>query len=408
MANSFEQTLTWLSRAAEVHPVPADLLARLSVPEREVAVSIPVTMDDGSVKLFEGYRVQYSSLLGPYKGGIRFHPDADSAEVRTLAFLMMLKCAVAQLPMGGGKGGVTVDPKQLSKQELQRLSRGWVKLLYPVLGPDRDVPAPDVNTTPEIIGWMADEYEKRTGDTRNAAFTGKPLENGGSEGRAQATGMGGLYTFAALRERASLPESVTIAVQGMGNVGGNAARLFYEHGHRVIAMSDSKGGIVSEKGLNPVEVETYKKTQGTLAGFPGAKEISNAELLELSCDVLVPAALENQITAANASRVKAKMILELANGPTAPEADDLLFARNIPVVPDILANAGGVIVSTLEWEQNLKNEHWSEAEVLSRLNAVLTREALHVWDTAKKLGTDLRRAAFVVALTRLEAALKNN
>lgn len=408
MTDSFEQALTWLSRASDVHPVAPDLLARLRAPEREVAVSIPVAMDDGSLRLFEGYRVQYSSLLGPYKGGIRFHQNADRAEVRTLAFLMAFKCAIAQLPMGGGKGGVTVDPKQLSKAELERLSRGWVKLLYPVLGPERDVPAPDVNTTPEIIGWMADEYEKRTGDTRNAAFTGKPLEKGGSEGRAVATGMGGLYAFEALQKRAGLPESATIVVQGMGNVGGNAARLFHERGHRVIAMSDSKGGIVSEQGLNPTEVETYKKKQGTLAGFPGATQLSNAELLELSCDVLVPAALENQITASNAPRIRAKMILELANGPTTPEADDILFARNIPVVPDILANAGGVIVSTFEWEQNLKNEHWSEADVLARLNAILAREAQGVWETAKELSTDLRRGAFVVALRRLEAALEKN
>lgn len=408
MTDPFEQALTWLSRAAEVHPVAPDLLSRLRSPEREVAVSIPLVMDDGSFKLFEGYRIQYSGLLGPYKGGIRFHPDADGAEVRTLAFLMMLKCAVAQLPMGGGKGGITVDPKQLSKQELERLSRGWVKLLYPVLGPERDVPAPDVNTTPEIIGWMAEEYEERTGDTRNAAFTGKPLAQGGSEGRAVATGMGGLYVFDALRGLIGLPERATVVVQGMGNVGGNAARLFHERGHRVIAMSDSKGGIWSENGLIPTEVEAYKKKHGTLAGFPEATEISNAKLLELACDVLVPAALENQITAANAPRIQAKMVLELANGPTTPEADDMLFARNIPVVPDILANAGGVIVSTLEWEQNLKQEHWSEAEVLSRLNAVLSREAQGIWDTAKELTTDLRRAAFVVALTRLETAFRKN
>jgi len=362
-------------------------------------------MDDKSTKIFEGYRVQYSSLRGPYKGGIRYHPDADIHEVKALGFWMTMKCAVAGIPMGGGKGGITVNPRELSKSELERLSRGWVQALYPILGPERDVPAPDVNTTPEIMRWMANEFEKLTGDKRNATFTGKPLDSGGSEGRGIATGAGGFYVFEALQKDLKLPKSITVVIQGMGNVGGNAAKIFREHGHRIVAMSDSKGGIFSEKGLDPEAVEKYKKEKGSLKGFPGAKQVTNAKLLELKCDVLIPAALENQITKKNAKKIKAKVILELANGPTSTDADDILFKKKIPVIPDVLANSGGVVVSTFEWEQNLKKEHWSEKDVLDRLRTLLNRESKNVWDKSKKLKTDLRRAAFSLALERLDKAL---
>ena len=279
-------------------------------------------------------------------------------------------------------------------------------MLYPVFGPHVDVPAPDVNTTPEILGWMADEYALLTGDTTGAAFTGKPVGKGGSEGRGQATGMGGFYVFEALKEFLQLPGECRVVVQGMGNVGGNAAAIFQKHGHKIVAISDSRGGIVNESGLDIAAVEAYKKETGTLVGFPCSRTISNTELLELPCDVLIPAALENQITKENASRVQTKLVLELANGPTTPEADDILFARGIPVIPDILANAGGVVVSTFEWEQNLKNEHWTEEVVLQKLQQLLAKEAVHVWKHATELKTDLRRAAFVVALSRLDATLR--
>lgn len=403
--NAFEEAQKQLSRAMAVFPVSHELRARLAHPERELTVSIPIRMDSGAAKVFEGFRVQYSSLRGPYKGGIRYHPDTDINEVRALAFWMALKCAVAGIPMGGGKGGITVNPHELSKGELERLSRGWVRALYPVLGPERDVPAPDVNTTPEIIGWMADEYENLTGDSRNAAFTGKPLDKGGSEGRGAATGVGGFYVFEALRKKMQLPDSVTVVIQGMGNVGGEAAKIFYEHGHKVLAMSDSKGGVYAENGLDPEEVEKYKKEHGNLKGFP-ARAVSNEKLLELECDVLIPAALENQITEKNAKNIRAKIILELANGPTTTEADDILHKKGVHVVPDILANSGGVVVSTYEWEQNLKKEHWSEYDVLQKLRALLERESKHIWDTSVELKTDLRRAAFAVALKRLEEALR--
>jgi len=402
----FENALDQLRRAAAAGSVAPELLARMQHPEREVRVSIPVKMDDGSLQIFEGYRVQHSSLRGPYKGGIRYHADTDINEVKALALWMTMKCAVAGIPMGGGKGGITVDPKQLSKKELERLSRGWVRRLYPILGPHIDVPAPDVNTTGEIMDWMGDEYRKMTGDKTSATFTGKPLGKGGSEGRVLATGLGGFFAFDALRKSFGIPDGATVAIQGMGNVGGNAAGIFSEHGYRIIAMSDSRGGIVNKKGLDVGAVLAYKEQHGSLKGFPGAAHMSNEKLLELPTDVLVPAALENQITKNNARRIKARMILELANGPTTPEADDILFARHIPVVPDILANAGGVIVSTFEWEQNLKKMHWSEKKVLEKLRTIMRREAVHVASSAKKLKTDLRCAAFLVALGRLEKALK--
>lgn len=404
--NAFDNALSQLDRAIALFPVSDALRKRLRHADREVTISIPVTMDDGRFEVFEGYRVQHSNLRGPYKGGIRFHPQTDINEVRALAFWMTLKCAVAGIPMGGGKGGITVDPKKLSKAELERLSRGFVHRLAPVLGPQQDVPAPDVNTTPEIMSWMADEYEKITGDTSGAAFTGKPAGEGGSEGRAAATGKGGFLVFNALRSQLRIPEKARIAVQGMGNVGGVAARIFSDEGNVVIAMSDSHGGIYREEGLDVATIEAYKKEKGSLSGFPGAKEISNAELLELPCDVLVPAALENQITRENAPRIRGKAVLELANGPTTPEADDQLFGRGVSVIPDILANAGGVIVSTFEWEQNLKGEHWKEAEVFARLGELLTRESLAVLQRARELASDLRRGAFALALDRLEKALQ--
>ncbi len=403
--DAFQNALNQLARAAAVKSFPVDLMTRLHAPEREVKVSIPVVMDDGSFRVFEGYRVQYSSARGPYKGGIRYHQDTDPNEVRALALWMAMKTAVGDQPMGGGKGGITVDPRKLSKGELERLSRGWVRALYPILGEDVDVPAPDVNTNPEIMAWMVEEYEKIVGKKSPASFTGKPLDRGGSEGRGAATGMGGFYVFEALREAMGLPASCHVVIQGMGNVGGNAAKIFREHGHVITAMSDSKGGIYTEDGLDPEAVEVYKKEKGTLEGFPGTKSVTNAELLALPCDVLIPAALENQLTKKNAAAVQTKVVLELANGPTTPEADDILFARGIHVVPDILANSGGVIVSTFEWEQNRANEHWTEKEVFGKLKTILDRESLNIWKRAGELQTDLRRSAFVVALERIEEAL---
>lgn len=404
--NPFENAMSQLDRANKIKSFDENFLAQLKMPEREIRVSIPVKMDDGKTRVFEGYRVQYSGARGPYKGGIRYHQDADIYEVRALAFWMTLKCAVAGIPMGGGKGGVTVDPKELSKGELERVSRGFVRRIYRDIGPHVDVPAPDMNTTPEIMSWMSDEYKKLTGEKTGATFTGKPLGQGGSEGRGVATGLGGYYVFEALLKNLDLPKGARVAVQGMGNVGSNAAKIFKQHGYKIVAMSDSKMGIYKEDGLEPEEVENYKKKNGTLAGFSGAKKITNSALLELPCDILIPAAIENQITKSNAAKIKAKVILELANGPTTAEADDILFGKKVIVIPDILANSGGVIVSTFEWEQNLKGEHWSEKDVLEKLRAMLRKESRGIWNRAVKLSTDLRRAAFIIALERIEKAMK--
>ena len=405
MSNPFENAMLQLKRATAVQPFPEAFMSQLAAPQREVRISIPVLMDNGTMRAFEGYRVQYNNARGPYKGGIRYHQDTDISEVKALAFWMALKCAVANIPMGGGKGGITVDPKDLSKGELEKLSRGWVRGMADVLGPKKDVPAPDVNTTPEIMGWMSDEFEKITGDTTHATFTGKPLDKGGSEGRGAATGLGGYYVFDVLHSKFNIPEGATVVIQGYGNVGGNAAEIFAAHGYKVIAVSDYKGGVANDAGLDLKALNEYKKATGTLSRFPGSREVSNAELLELPCDVLIPAALENQITAENAGKIKAKLVLELANGPTTPEADEILYGKNIPVVPDILANSGGVTVSTFEWEQNLKGEHWTEADVNAKLKEIMDREAMAVYDKSVSAKTDLRRAAFIVALERLSKAM---
>ncbi len=378
-----------------------EFISRLRYPDRDVRISIPITMDDGSLQVFEGYRVEYNNALGPYKGGIRYHAETNVDEVKALAFWMTLKCAVAGIPMGGGKGGITVDPKNLSKTELEKLSRGWVQKLSDILGPHKDVPAPDVNTTPEIMNWMADEYAKITGDTTGAVITGKPLNKGGSEGRGTATAQGGFYVFEALRSELDLPESCSVVIQGFGNAGANAADIFAKHGHKVIAVSDSKNAVINVDGLDIPSIQAHKKATGSLLGAPGSTPITNAELLELSCDLLIPGAFENQITGTNAGNVKARAILELANGPVTPEADEILFKKNIPVIPDILANSGGVTVSYFEWEQNLKNEHWSENEVFEKLKIILDDSSKKILEKSKESSTYLRMGAFILALERV-------
>ncbi len=406
MNNPFQNAMLQLDRAVKVKPFSAEFLSRLHQPNREIRISIPVTMDDGTLKIFEGYRVQYNNARGPYKGGIRYHQDTDIAEVKALAFWMALKCAVANIPMGGGKGGITVDPKKLSKGELEKLSRGWIKLMAPVIGPLVDVPAPDVNTTPEIMDWIADEYGKITGDKSGAVITGKTLGNGGSEGRGTATAQGGYYALDVFRQKYGIEKGARVVIQGFGNAGGHMAEILSTNGYIVIATSDSKGGIVKEDGIDVGLLNEYKKEHGQIGGFPGSTMITNEALLLLECDVLIPAALENQITEENANNIKAKLILELANGPTTPEADDILFGRNVPVIPDILANAGGVTVSTFEWEQNRKGEHWSESDVFEKLKKIMDEETDVIFNRSVELKTDIRRAAFVVALERIELATK--
>ena len=402
MHNPFENAMKQLDKVAQIKNFGDEFIARLREPNRDIKISIPVKMDDGSLRVFEGYRVEYNNALGPYKGGIRYHPDAEINEVKALAFWMALKCAVVGIPMGGGKGGITVDPKKLSKGELERLSRGWARGLSDILGPHKDVPAPDVNTTPEIMAWMADEYMTITGDKTGAVITGKPLDKGGSEGRNTSTAQGGFYVFEAFQKELDLPEKCAVAIQGFGNAGSNAASIWHKAGHKVIAVSDSKGGIYNENGLDISELLKYKKTTGAIANFPQSQKITNEELLELPCDLLIPAAFENVITEDIARKIKAKIILELANGPTTPEADEILFKKGIPVMPDILVNSGGVVVSYFEWDQNLKSEHWSEKEIFDKLKTILKDASQKVSEKARESKTTLRIGAFILALERIQ------
>ncbi len=425
--NPFENAIAQLSKAASFlsDAKTKELVEVLRIPQRILNVSIPVRMDDGTLKLFQGYRVQHNNARGPYKGGIRFHPDVSMDEVKALALWMAMKCAVADLPLGGGKGGVIVDPKTLSAGELERLSRGYAHAIADCIGPDKDVPAPDVNTTGQIMGWMVDEFIKVKSsefevrsdgrEKLRATFTGKLIKDGGSEGREEATGLGGLYVLQAILEMVGLTGKLTAAVQGFGNVGYNVAKFLTEAGITVVAVSDSKGGIYVKDGLDPVKTLECKKQSGKLAGcycdgsvcdVSKGTTISNEELLELPVDILVPSALESVITNENAANIKAKLVLEMANGPTTPEADEILFKKGVVVIPDILANSGGVTVSCFEWMQNLKNEKWTKADVNAKLKTQMGLSAKDVWEAGKKYSTDLRVAAFIVALERIVKATK--
>lgn len=379
---------------------------RLSQPKRELWVHFPVRMDDGTLKIYEGYRVQYDDSRGPTKGGIRFHPQTDISEVKALAFWMTMKCAVVGIPYGGGKGGVTVDPKKLSKKELERLSRAYIQSIYKLVGPDQDIPAPDVYTTPEIMAWMVDEYSKLSGKYSPGMITGKPLSVGGSEGRGFSTAQGGVYVALELAKKLKMRKGATVVIQGFGNAGSYMAKILKKQGFKIIGVSDSRTGIANEAGLDPDKVEAHKASTGSVKDFPGAKNISNEKLLTLKCDLLIPAALENQIMKENAGRIKAGAILELANGPTTPEADEKLWKRGIHVVPDILANAGGVTVSYFEWVQNLMNYYWTEKEVLQKLEPIMKKSFEDMWRIHEQYKCDLRTAAYILALGRVAESMK--
>lgn len=377
----------------------------LKYPKRSLTVTFPVKMDSGEVRVFTGYRVQYNDALGPTKGGIRFHPDVNLEEIKTLAFLMSLKCAVLGLPYGGAKGGVKVNPKELSKNELESLSRAYIRQIYYIIGPKKDIPAPDVYTTPEIMLWMRDEYEKLTGENAPAVITGKPVEHGGSKGRDIATSQGGVYVLREALKAIGIEGSVKIVIQGFGNAGMNAAKILDKEGYKIIAASDSKSGVYDENGLDIDKLTEHKEKTGSVSGF-NAKEISNNELLELKCDVLIPAAIENQINKENAANIKAKVILELANGPTTPEADVVLFKNSVFVIPDILANAGGVAVSYFEWVQNLGNEHWELEEVLEKLEEKMVNAFNNVYKEANENKITMRKAACKIAIDKIIKAEK--
>lgn len=405
MTSAFDNAMSQLDKVVSLTNLDKDFVSSLRHPNRQITVSIPVQMDDGTTKYFEGYRVEYNNVLGPYKGGIRYHQNTDIDEVKALSFWMTLKCAVVGIPMGGGKGGVTVDPKLLSKNEIENLSRGWVRRFADILGPTKDVPAPDVNTTPEIMALMADEYALITGDKTGAVITGKPIENGGSLGRDTATAQGGFYAFKALQKSLNIANNCRVAIQGFGNVGANAASIWYEAGNTIVAVSDSKGGIYNPDGLNINEVAKHKEETGSVLGFNGSRDIINEELLELDCDLLIPAALENVITKNNVNNIKAKVILELANGPITSEADEILKSRQISVIPDILANSGGVVVSYFEWQQNLAQENWPKQLVFEKLEAKINKSAKEIFDYSKDYETDLRMGAFILALNKIHQEL---
>lgn len=369
-------------------------------PDRVIEVKVPVLMANGKIKTFVGYRSQHNNVLGPYKGGIRFHQNVSQEEVIALSILMTLKCAANNLPLGGGKGGVIVNPKELSEGELERLSRIYAQKIAPFIGEDVDVPAPDVNTDGKIMMWMLDEYEKTINKKSPATFTGKPVEFGGSLGRTEATGRGGVIVMNNLLKQLN-KDYKTVAIQGFGNVGFYFAQIAYEKGYKIVALSDSKGAIYNENGLNPIEVMKVKEETGSVINFKDGKVISNEELLELPVDILVPAALENVITKDNASKIQAKVIIEMANGPIIEEAYSILEENQIISAPDILANAGGVIVSYFEWLQNRKNEHWAEEQVNQKLEEQLSEAFKEIFAISQKLNTNLKEAAFISALAKI-------
>ncbi len=391
--------------AADLLDLDIGLRRILRVPQRELSVSFPVKMDDGSIQVFHGYRVQHNIIRGPAKGGIRFHPAVDLDEVRALAMWMTWKCAAVNLPYGGAKGGVVVDPKTLSQGELERLTRRYAIEISPIIGPEKDIPAPDVNTNPQVMAWIMDTISMQRGYTVPAVITGKPVNVGGSHGRTEATARGLLFTLRAAADylKLSLAQSKAV-IQGFGNVGAISAKLLYDLGVKVIAVSDSRAAIVSQSGLDIPAVLEYKAKHGTLEGYPEADPISNAELLELPCDILIPAALENQITAANADKIKARLIAEGANGPITPDADLILFDKGIMVLPDILANAGGVTVSYFEWVQGLQQLFWTEREVNARLEGVMITAFQEALKIALERKVSMRTATYLVAVDRVAQA----
>ncbi len=402
VSNEFEAAVSQIKRASELVRPDEAVLAELLKPMREVKVSIPLVRDDGSFELLEGFRIQHNNWRGPFKGGIRFHELVDEFEVKALATWMTFKTAVAGIPMGGGKGGVTINPKLYSEAELERITRGWTRAMAGVIGPEIDVPAPDVNTSPREMAWIADEFG------HPAVVTGKPLGAGGSEGRGTATAQGGVYVLEAIEQVMDMDGLETTVVQGFGNAGRTFAEIAHRSGKKIVATSDSKGAVMNMDGLDIEALGAHKDATGSVVGFAGAQAIDPNEMLVLACDVLVPAALGGVLTGQNASSVKAKIVLELANGPTTPEAEDILNSAGIIVIPDILANSGGVTVSYYEWEQNMKNESWSAEDVDKKLKSLMTEQAQAVHQKSQEYTTDLRRGAYILALERLQKARQSN
>jgi glutamate dehydrogenase/leucine dehydrogenase len=405
--NPFETAKRQIDIVADILGINNGTREVLKHPKRELTVNFPVRMDDGSYRVFTGYRVQYSMARGPSKGGIRYHPQVTLDEIRALAAWMTWKCAVVNLPYGGAKGGIICDPKHMSQGELERLTRRFATELVPIIGPEMDIPAPDVYTDSQTMAWIMDTYSQEKGYSVPGVVTGKPIAIGGSEGRGEATGRGCAYVIREAAPHAGIKlKGASVAVQGFGNAGSVAAKILNdEFGVKIIALSDSQGGIYNPEGLNPHKVEEHKHKTGSVVKFPGSKPVTNEELLVLKTDVLIPAALENQLTIRNADKVQAKIVAEAANGPTVPEADEVFFEKKITVLPDILANAGGVTVSYFEWAQNIQGYSWSLAEVNERLNRVMTESYASVHKVAEERKVHNRTAAYVVAIQRVVDAL---
>ena len=401
----FSSALKQLDIAAEKISADPSLMEILKKPMRILQVSIPVKMDNGKTEVFTGFRVQYNDLRGPTKGGIRFHPEVNLAEVEALAFWMTWKNVVADLPYGGAKGGVICNPKKLSERELEQLSRGYIRAIREFVGPKKDIPAPDVNTDEKVMAWMVDEFSKMMGQTEFAFITGKPLELGGSRGRLDATGAGGCYVLRKLMKKYGIKDK-TVAVHGFGNVGIHTAICLHSNGFKVIAVGDSQGAVFDPKGLDVLELIKHKDKTGKVQGFKKAKAITNNELLELNVGTLIPAALENAVTEQNANKIKAKIILEMANGPVTPEADIILHKKGIHVIPDILANAGGVIVSYFEWVQNNTGFYWQSKEISDLLHRKLDDATEEILKIKEEYKVHLRTAAYILALKKMLKTMK--
>ncbi len=399
--------LAQLKLAAQRLQLNSGIHKMLSQPKRSILVSIDIRLDNGSIAVFNGIRVQHWDVRGPFKGGLRFYPNITLDEVTALSMLMTWKCAIADIPYGGAKGGICVDSKKMSKHELERLTRRYVSLIFEYLGPHRDIQAPDMYTDSQTMAWIMDTYSQLKGYSVPECVTGKPIEIGGSEGRTEATGRGVIHCVKEAAERIDLKlKGATVAIQGFGNVGYHAAQTASDIGFKIVAVSDSSGGIYNANGIAPAEVLTHKAKTGSVQNYPGCKNITNEELLETQCDILIPAAMENQITCKNADKIKARMVAEAANGPTTPEADKCLHEKGICLIPDILANCGGVTVSYFEWVQNLTREHWTLEQVNGKLETKMTKAFDDVYALSEKEESDLRTAALMLGVGRVANGIK--
>ena len=403
----WEMAVSQVEKVAKIINLDPNIKEYITHCRREHCVHFPVKMDDGTVKMFTGYRVQHNDVRGPTKGGIRYSPGVTLSEVKALAMWMTWKTAVVGIPYGGAKGGIVCNPKEMSQGELERMTRRFTSEIGPFIGPEKDIPAPDVYTNPQTMAWIMDTYSMNKGYCVPGVVTGKPISIGGSKGRNNATAMGCVFVIEEAAKKIGLDlKGATVVVQGYGNAGSIAARLMHERGSKVIAVSDSKGGIYNPDGLDPLKVLDHKRKTGSVINYPGTKAVTNEELLEIECDILIPAALEGVITKDNADRIKTKIIAEAANGPTTPEADEILFKKGTIVLPDILANAGGVTVSYFEWVQDIMALFWSEEEINNRLREVMVKAFNECWATKEKYKVDMRMAAYIVAIERVAEAIK--